>query len=140
MGTMSKPLQTPSPGRCIRQRAAACLPLAIAAVAMVVSHAQGQQYKTDPVDPKARNHGAIVQLCLRNPADLATNKAQFDEYFNAFYFPEMTQTSEANLGRLGDMRYNLFKRYLWATTDPGIQSALTNLSFNYMKNLVGGSM
>jgi hypothetical protein len=124
--------------RTANLRADCLLLVAVIAIAFVAP-VDAQQFNVDPVDPKAKNQGAVVQLCLRSPAEYAAKKAQFDEYFTGYYFPEMTQINEANLGRLGDLRYNLFKRYLWATTDPQVQAGLTALADKEMRRIAGGS-
>ncbi len=41
----------------------------------------------------------------------------------------MTHADDADLGRVGDSRYNLFKKYLWATTNTQLQQDLTNLAY-----------
>ena len=41
----------------------------------------------------------------------------------------MTHADDADLGRLGESRYNLFKKYLWATNNTQLQQDLTDMAF-----------
>ena len=77
-----------------------------------VGSATGQPYKSDPVDKASRAYGANEKQWLSNPAAYAADKEHFNDYFIKYYFPDMTQTNDADLGRLGDSRYKLFKKYL----------------------------
>jgi hypothetical protein len=97
-----------------------------------VSSAAGQPYKSDPVDKVSRAYGASAKQWLTNPGAYTADKAHFDDYFIKFYFPDMTHAEDTEIGRLGDSRYNLFKKYLWATTNAQLQQDLTNLAFNEM--------
>src|SRR5262245_4134208 len=90
------------------------------------SGALAQEYTSDPVDAKARQYGARIKGLLQNPTEYATNKANFVEYFQKYYFPKMTQTNSEALATLGDDRFNLFQRVLWAATNnPQLQQDLT---------------
>lgn len=95
-----------------------------------------QQYHTDPIDTKSRAYGANAKQWLANPAAYTADKAHFDEYFNKYYFPDMTKADEADLGRLGESRFNLFKRFLWATNNAELQQDLTEMAFQKMKSIV----
>jgi hypothetical protein len=94
-----------------------------------VGSAAGQPYKSDPVDKASRAYGANEKQWLTNPAAFAADKAHFDDFFIKYYFPDMTQANDADLGRLGEQRYKLFKKYLWATTNTQLQQDLTTLAF-----------
>ena len=48
----------------------------------------------------------------------------------------MTQTGDADLGKLGDSRSKLFKSFLWGTSNANLQSTLTELAYNYMRTVV----
>jgi hypothetical protein len=98
--------------------------------------ATAQQYRADPVDNKARALRTNEKQWLGNPAAFAAGKAQFDEYFSKYYFPEMTHADDADLGKLGDLRYNLFRRYLWATTNKQLQADLTDMAFKKLGAVV----
>jgi hypothetical protein len=101
-----------------------------------VGRAGAQQWTTDPVNAQARINAAVVNTCLRDPSAYAAQKQKFNEYFQAYYFPEMTQTGEENLGRLGNMRYDLFKRYLWNTSNAQLQKDLTEMAFAAMRQML----
>lgn len=100
--------------------------------------AEAQQYKSDPVDDVAGRNSAIAQQCVKYPAVYAeaANKAKFTDYFTKFYFPDMTGAEDKDLGHLGEARYRLFKYYLWATSNEELQRDLTNMAYDYMKNVV----
>jgi hypothetical protein len=84
------------------------------------------------VDKAARAFGASAKQWLTNPGAYAADKAHFDDYFIKYYFPDMTHADDADLGRLGESRYNLFKKYLWATTNVQLQQDLTDLAYKEM--------
>jgi hypothetical protein len=101
--------------------------------------AGAQQYQSDPVDKTARAYSTNARQWLSNPAAFAADKAHFDDYFTKYYFPDMTHFEPADLARLGDARYNLFKRYLWATNNPQLQRDLTDMAYKAMGKLVVNS-
>jgi hypothetical protein len=73
---------------------------------------------------------------VRDPSRYAAEKAKIDEYFDKFYFPDMTATSPEDLARLGDSRYKLFKDYLWASTNAEFQQQLTEKAYTAMINIL----
>jgi hypothetical protein len=101
--------------------------------------ASAQQYQADPVDRTARAYGASAKQWLTNPAAFAADKAHFVDYFTKYYFPDMTHFEPADLARLGDSRYNLFKKYLWATNNPQLQQELTDMAYKAMGKIVVNS-
>lgn len=102
----------------------------------VVSSAAAQEYRTDPVDNKSRVYSANAKQWLSNPAAYTADKAHFDEYFDKYYFPEMTRSDDVALGRLGDARFNLFKKFLWATSNAQLQQDLTDTAYKKMLDIV----
>ena len=112
--------------------------LAISALHCLFGSAAGQQYRTDPADGNFRRYGAgsSAKQWLTNPAAYAADKVHFDEYFDKYYFPEMTKSEDVNLGHLGDGRFNLFKRYLWVASNPAFQHDLSDKAFNKMQEIV----
>jgi hypothetical protein len=111
----------------------------VLSAACLAAAARGQEpeYRSDPVDPKAQSAGGVAMSAARDPATYAAQKARVDEYFDKFYFPSMTGTAPEQLARLGDLRYNLFKRYLWATTNEQLQRELTDKTYKAMLRIVG---
>src|SRR3954470_11345739 len=103
--------------------------IAILLLCGAVGSAAGQPFKSDPIDKAARAYSASAKQWLSNPAAYAADKQHFDDYFVKYYFPDMTHADDADLGRIGDSRYNLFKKYLWATTNTQLQQDLTNLAY-----------
>ncbi len=94
-----------------------------------------QQYRSDPVDEKVRRYSANAKQWLGNPGAYTADKAHFDEYFEKFYFPDMTRTDDVALGRLGESRFNLFKKFLWNTTDQNLQRDLTAAAYKKMREI-----
>jgi hypothetical protein len=103
--------------------------IAVLLLCGAVCSAAGQTYKSDPIDKVAKPYGANAKQWLTNPAAYTADKAHFDDFFIKYYFPDMTHAEDADLGRLGESRYNLFKKYLWATTNTQLQQDLTDMAF-----------
>ncbi|HEY3391392.1 MAG TPA: hypothetical protein VGK58_01700 [Lacipirellulaceae bacterium] len=93
------------------------------------------QYRSDPPDARLKTYGGVARALVKQ-GSYAAEKAKIDEYFDKFYFPDMTGTSPEELGRLGDSRYKLFKEYLWESTDAAFQQTLTNKAFSAMLNVL----
>ncbi len=117
----------------------ACVALVLA-VANLASLVHGQlpavEYRSDPPDPKAKANMGLARASVRDPSRYAAEKAKIDEYFEKFYFPDMTGTAPEDLARLGDSRYKLFKDYLWASTNAEFQQQLTNKAYTAMINVL----
>jgi hypothetical protein len=94
--------------------------------------ASAQEYRTDPINEKARGHLVAVQRAVKTPGDYDANKAIFDEFFTQYYFPLMTRPTPDGLAALGKLRYDLFNRYLWDTTNQALQAKLTELAYDAM--------
>jgi len=99
--------------------------------------ATAQEYQTLPVDDKARGLRGTAQNCVKNPAAYAADKEKFNEYFTKYHFPSMTRTEPDKLGDVGKLREDLFKTFLWKSTDPVLQHDLTQLAFGQMVKIVG---
>ena len=114
------------------------LVMALALTAVLPSSAQSQDYKSIPVPPDepARKFAAIAKACIRDPGSFAQQRAQFEEFFKKVYFPTMTGTGPDELAKLGALRYELFKSYLWATENEQLQSTLTDLAYGAMLNII----
>jgi hypothetical protein len=93
------------------------------------------QYRSDAPDAKVKLYGGVAKAAVR-AGNYAAEKPRIDEYFDKFYFPDMTGTAPEELGRLGDSRYKLFKDYLWESTSPEFQQTLTNKAFTAMINIL----
>ncbi|MCI0491981.1 MAG: hypothetical protein L0Z07_03480 [Planctomycetes bacterium] len=111
--------------------------LVAALLAGLCSAAAAQQYRTDPIDDKARMNRTTAQRALKDPASYAADRAKFDEFFTKYYFPAMTRTEPQALEELGKLRYELFARYLWATNSEPLQRDLTGMAFQAMVPIVG---
>jgi hypothetical protein len=103
----------------------------------LASAATAQQFRTDPVDDRARALGRNGQIWVRDRAAYAAGEAQFNEYFTKFYFPAMTRNTPSGLADVGKLRVDLFKKYLWGTSNEQLQANLTDLAFKAMMRIVG---
>ncbi len=124
---------------CATPRTAAlCRGSALAALILLnfVVAATAQEYLTLPIDEKARGLRGIAQMCVKSPADYAANKDKFDEYFTKYHFPAMTRTEPDKLGEVGKLREDLFKTFLWKSTNATLQQDLTQLTFGWMGKIV----
>ena len=108
-----------------RLRRFALVLLAAGMAPAVYAQQPAVQYRSDPPDTRLKAYGGVARALVKQ-GRYAAEKAKIDEYFDKFYFPDMTGTSPEELGRLGDSRYKLFKDYLWASNSAEFQQALTN--------------
>jgi hypothetical protein len=95
-----------------------------------VAHAQ---YQADPVDENAGKLKLTAEQCVKNPARFATDRPQFMEFFEKYYFPAMTRFEANDLAQLGRMRDDLFGRFLWASTDENLQRELTQMALKKLQ-------
>jgi hypothetical protein len=91
--------------------------------------ASAQQFRSEPIDEAAKRLGVKTQSWVRNPAEYANSKANFTDFFQKYYFPAMTLSTPNDLAELGELRANLFKNYLWATTNAELQKHLTDMAY-----------
>lgn len=97
-----------------------------AALLLFAPNAQAQSYKNIPAkvtETQAKTMLRDVNTALRNPAGFGAEAPVVEQYFMQYYFPQMTQYSPADLAVLGEMRENLFRRFIRAT--PSAESAKT---------------
>jgi hypothetical protein len=130
---------TLSDRRAARRRRRSILPSWLIAAILAVSvcaSATAQQYKSDTPDASAKANSGVASLCVRNPAEYATNKERFANYFNEYYFPAMTLYKPEDLEVLGALRFDLFRNYLWKSQSEDVQRDLTNLAFQAMARIV----
>jgi hypothetical protein len=120
----------------IRVRQSVKALLLMGAMLCLVSAAAAQQYRTDPIDEAAKRHGAKTQRWIGNAAEFAADKANFTDYFQKYYFPAMTRNSPNDLADLGKLRIDLFKKYLWGTTNAELQSHLTDMAYKAMVKII----
>ncbi len=109
---------------------------AVILAAALAAPAAAQQYRMDQPNPAAKAKVGAARLCVRNPNDYATRKADFDAYFNQYYFPSMTLYTPEGLEELGDLRYELFSSFLWKTSNPNLQTDLTELAYKKLGPIV----
>ncbi len=104
--------------------------------ACTVVQAAAQEFKSDPVDEKAGRNRAIAQQCVKDPTIYANNMTKFDDYFDNYHFPEMTRPEPEKLAELGKLRDEIFKYFLWKTSNAQLQSDLTDRAFKAMGKIV----
>jgi hypothetical protein len=107
------------------------------AASSLLPAAAAQQYRTDTIDDAVgKRHGAKATRWVRNPAEFAADKANFTDYFQKYYFPAMTRNTPNDLADLGKLRADIFKNYLWATTNAELQSHLTDMAYKAMVKII----
>ncbi|MCI0332287.1 MAG: hypothetical protein L0228_03550 [Planctomycetes bacterium] len=106
------------------------------AAAYLASVAAAQDFRIDPIDEKARFPGAKATRWVSDRAAYTTDKAEFDNYFQKYFFPAMTRNSPSDLAELGKLRADLFKKFLWGTTNTDLQNNLTDMAFSAMGKIV----
>lgn len=80
-----------------------------------------------------------VNLAIRNPAGFGADETKVQDYFMKYYFPKMTGTAPEQLAELGDMRDDLFRRYIRATPNPQSQATLTGWALKVATALAQGN-
>jgi hypothetical protein len=112
--------------------------MALAFTAILASRAHTQDYKSIPVAPDepAKKFLSVAKASIRDPGTFAQQRTQFEEFFKKVYFPTMTGTSPDELAKLGALRYELFRSYLWATNNEQLQSALTDVAYTAMLGII----
>lgn len=105
----------------------------------LASAAAAQQFRVDEPDDKARRFGASATIWVRDPSAYTNGKPQFDEYFQKYYFPAMTRSTPNGLAELGKLRFELFKKFLWNTSNEGLQTDLTDMAYKAMVKIVGNN-
>jgi hypothetical protein len=77
-----------------------------------------------------------VKNCVGDPATYAAQKEEFNQFFQEYFFPLMTQSTPAELGELGKNRYDFFRQYMWPARSPQLQADLTAMTKNYMQRVL----
>lgn len=90
-----------------------------------------------PVDNKLERKGATIKRFVKAPVNDPAQQQQYQAYFDNFFFQAMKQSAPADLGRVGELRFALFKDYLWPAT-PAIQADLTGRAMTYARGVLGG--
>lgn len=76
----------------------------------------------------------VVQGWLREPI-APSNQQVYEQYFMRYYFPAMLRTDAESLKELGEMRSDLFERYMW-DAHPQVQADLTAKAYRYARSTV----
>jgi hypothetical protein len=119
----------------VRHQSHIVLAMTIAALC-AASAIHAQQFRNDPIDEAARRHGAKATRWVGNPGEYNNDKAIFTDYFQKYYFPAMTRSTPSELAELGKLRVDMFKKYLWATSNAQLQKDLTEMALRAMWKIV----
>lgn len=98
--------------------------------------AMAQSYKQYPVDTKLSRKGSVVKRYVKEPGGDPADQQLFNDFFQKYYFPAMSQYSPEALSELGELRYELFRDFLWPAT-PAIQQQLTDKAYAYCRAVIG---
>ena len=139
---------------------------AVASATFCLTSQAQETYKADPIDPefvepnpddydmrdrtqkseytKLRNAARSKLLAVRRPsqavskgtADLSSNVTAFDRFFKNWYIPAMTQTDDASLSNLGEMRKDLLYFYVRPATNAVRTRLLQDILFPNMTRIV----
>jgi hypothetical protein len=131
----SRSAATLDPAGWPRSALAVWLAAAILAVSVHAS-AGAQEYRSDQPDMRAKADSGVATVCVQYPANYETDKERFTAYFRDYYFRAMTLYSPKDLEELGDLRYNLFSRYLWKAQSEVVQQDLTDLAYQAMGKII----
>ena len=123
--------------RCARISA-----LVMLAIVFLPSPVWAQLYRD--IEPKLTDRQAKaiqgqVSQAIRDPAGFGANAGAVTDYFTKYYFPKMTHTDAESLAELGDMREDLFRRYVRASPNEESQATLTDLSLRVATALSQGN-
>src|SRR5262245_20539698 len=91
--------------------------IAVTFATVLAPPAWSQQYKSDPVDEKARNNKNAVLASAAGAKNFAADKQNVLDFFSKYLIPSMTRYEPADLEKLGSARYLLVNQVLWKTTD-----------------------
>jgi len=107
--------------------------LLITALALlnVAPVASAQDFMVDPIDEKARSAGLRSNQWVADPSAYAAGQADFNTYFQSYFFPAMTRSSASELTDLGKLRGELFKKYLWGSSNEELKRNLTALAYDW---------
>ncbi len=125
--------------RCVHCCALAFLTAALAVVAAPV-WAQHYESKAPRIDERAaKGMQVTVSRAVRNSAGFGADEATVQDYFMKYYFPRMTGTTPEDLAELGQMRENLFRRFIRATPNTDTQRTLTGWSLKVATAVAQGN-
>lgn len=112
-----------------------------AVVSLVLSSTvvYGQNYQSIKMDAdalKLSRKGSSIKRSLKNGLSEPEDRQEFQQFFDKYYFPQMTQSSPQALGELGELRADLFKQFIWQAP-PAIQKELTEKAFKFARGALG---
>lgn len=81
--------------------------------------------------------GTTVQRMVGTPIS-GSNRQLFEQFFDRYYFPSMQQTDPESLGKLADMREDLFDRYIY-NAHPTVQKELTDKAYAWASRVFAAS-
>ncbi|MEM1305541.1 MAG: hypothetical protein AAGG46_11625, partial [Planctomycetota bacterium] len=93
-------------------------------------------FKQVPVNTRLANKGSVIKRYVKAPTGDPESKKQYEDYFRQYFFPALMQSQAAALGEVGELRYALFRDYIWQA-DSTVQRELTALAYAYATRVLG---
>ncbi|MEM6330263.1 MAG: hypothetical protein AAF790_08440 [Planctomycetota bacterium] len=109
----------------------AAVAVAMAALAIATPPACG----SDAIDAKLSRRGSIVKRWVARPTSSQSEVKLFNDYFDRYYFPAMTQADPIEMGKIASLRANLTRQYLKPAT-PDVQQQLTKKAFDFASRVI----
>ena len=104
-------------------------------VVLGAPQAFAQSFKSEEVDRSFSRKGQIAKRYAKDPSGDPEQKKEFEEYFQKYYFPAMTQHTDSALANLGKRRLDLFKQFIWIA-DRSSQDYLTDRAFEFASRVI----
>jgi len=93
--------------------------------------------ESDEVDQSLRREGSTIKNWVKRPSSDPAAVKQFEDYFDRYYFPLMTQTTPMAMGDQAKLRQDLIGQYL-AKADPQIKRKLTEKAYAFAEKVIRG--
>ena len=93
--------------------------------------------QADEVDQSLRREGSTIKNWVKRPTSDPAAVKQFEDYFDRYFFPLMTQTSPMAIGEMAKLRQDLINQYL-AKADPQIKSKLNEKAYAFAEKVIRG--
>lgn len=96
---------------------------------------RGVQSDELPESSQLRRAGSIVKKWVKRPEGGPEQETLFNQFFDDYYFPLMTQATPNGLGELGKLRYDLFRQYL-SPAAPAVRQELTAKAYAFATRVI----
>jgi hypothetical protein len=98
-----------------------------------------RQIKPRISERDARELRGILDRGIRNPAGFGADADKVKEYFSKWYFPKMTLTDPDSLTELGELREDLFSRFIRAARHEPSRTMLTGQTLTVASSISKGN-